>query len=168
MPQFESHFFSSLIFWEVVSFAILFAVLYKFAFPPILEMLETRERKIRESLEQAERHRVEAERKMQEYEAKLAAVSREAEAVLAQAKERAQRLLDENEQRLAAEAERIKSEATREIEHERRKAIQDIRTQATDLALLVAEKVVERSLNDADHRRMADEALAAVAKNYPG
>ena len=67
-----------------------------------------------------------------------------------------------------AEAERIKSEATREIEHERRKAIQDIRTQATDLALLVAEKVVERSLNDADHRRMADEALAAVAKNYPG
>ena len=55
MPQFESHFFSSLIFWEVISFAILFAVLYKFAFPPILEMLETREHKIRESLEQAER-----------------------------------------------------------------------------------------------------------------
>jgi len=167
MPQFESHFFSSLIFWEVVSFAILFAVLYKFAFPPILEMLETRERKIRESLEQAERHRVEAERKMQEYEAKLATASREAEAVLAQAKERAQRLLDENEQRLAAEAERVKSEVSREIEHERRKAIQDIRAHATDLALLVAEKVVERSLNDADHRRMADEALAAVAKNYP-
>ena len=166
MPQFESHFFSSLIFWEVVSFAILFAVLYKFAFPPILEMLETRERKIRESLEQAERHRVEAERKMQEYEAKLAAASREAEGVLAQAKERAQRLLDENEQRLAAEAERVKSEATREIEQERRKAVQAIRAQATDLALLVAEKVVERSLNDADHRRMADEALAAVAKHY--
>ena len=168
MPQFESHFFSSLIFWEVVSFAILFAVLYKFAFPPILEMLETRERKIRESLEQAERHRVEAERKMQEYEAKLAAASREAEGVLAQAKERAQRLLDENEQRLAAEAERVKSEASREIEQERRKAVQAIRAQATDLALLVAEKVVERSLNDADHRRMADEALAAVAKHYQG
>jgi F-type H+-transporting ATPase subunit b len=167
MPQFESHFFSSLIFWEVISFAILFAVLYKFAFPPILEMLETREHKIRESLEQAERHRVEAERKMQEYEAKLAAASREAEAVLIQAKERAQRLLDENEQRLAAEAERIKSEASREIEHERRKAIQDIRSQATDLALLVAEKVVERSLNETDHRRLADEALAAVAKHYP-
>jgi F-type H+-transporting ATPase subunit b len=167
MPQFESHFFSSLIFWEVVSFAILFAVLYKFAFPPILEMLETRERKIRESLEQAERHRVEAERKMQEYESKLAAASREAEAVLAQAKERAQRLLDENEQRLAAEAERVKSEASREIEQERRKAIQAIRGQATDLALLIAEKVVERSLNDADHRRMADEALAAVAKQSP-
>jgi F-type H+-transporting ATPase subunit b len=168
MPQFESHFFSSLIFWEIVSFAVLLWVLYKFAFPPLLATLETRERKIRESLEQAERHRIEAERKMQEYEAKMAAASREAEAVVAQAKERAQRLLDENEQRLMAEAERIKAEAAREIEHEGRKAVQAIRTQAADLALLVAEKVVERSLTDADHRRLADEALAAVAKNYQG
>ena len=166
MPQFESHFFSSLIFWEILSFGILLWVLYKYAFPPILETLDTRERKIRESLEQAERHRVEAERRMQEYEAKLTAASREAEAVLIQAKERAQRLLDENEQRLGAEAERVKGEATREIDQERRKAIQEIRSQATDLALLVAEKVVERSLNDADHRRLADEAIAAVAKDY--
>jgi F-type H+-transporting ATPase subunit b len=166
MPQFESHFFSSLIFWEILSFGILLWVLYKYAFPPILETLDMRERKIRESLEQAERHRVEAERRMQEYEAKLTAASREAEAVLIQAKERAQRLLDENEQRLAAEAERVKGEATREIDQERRKAIQEIRSQATDLALLVAEKVVERSLNDADHRRLADEAIAAVAKDY--
>lgn len=166
MPQFESHFFSSLIFWEIVSFGILLWVLYKYAFPPILETLETRERKIRESLEQAERLRVEAERRMQEYEAKLTIASRDAEAVLIQAKERAQRLLDENEQRLVAEAERVKSDAAREIDQERRKAIQEIRSQATDLALLVAEKVVERSLTDADHRRLADEALAAVAKNY--
>ena len=166
MPQFESHFFSSLIFWEILSFGILLWVLYKYAFPPILETLDTRERKIRESLEQAERHCVEAEHRMQEYEAKLNAASREAEAVLIQAKERAQRLLDENEQRLGAEAERVKGEATREIDQERRKAIQEIRSQATDLALLVAEKVVERSLNDADHRRLADEAIAAVAKDY--
>jgi len=89
MPQFESHFFSSLIFWEILSFGILLWVLYKYAFPPILETLDMRERKIRESLEQAERHRVEAERRMQEYEAKLNAASREAEAVLIQAKERA-------------------------------------------------------------------------------
>lgn len=166
MPQFESHFFSSLIFWEIISFGILLWVLYKYAFPPLLETLETRERKIRESLEQAERLRVEAERRMQEYEAKLSVASRDAEAVLIQAKERAQRLLDENEQRLVAEAERVKADAAREIDQERRKAIQEIRNQATDLALLVAEKVVERSLTDADHRRLADEALAAVAKNY--
>jgi len=166
MPQFESHFFSSLIFWEVVSFGILLWVLYKFAFPPILKVMEERERKIRESLEQAERHRSEAERKLQQYEAKLNAAAREAEAVMAQAKERAQRLLEENEQRLAADAERIKSETAREIEHERRRAVQEIRAQTTDLALLVAEKVVGRSLNEQDHRRLADEALQAVSETY--
>jgi F-type H+-transporting ATPase subunit b len=164
MPQFDPHYFSSLLFWELISFGILFFVLYKYAFPPILELLETRERKIRESLEQAERHRLEAERRLQEYEARMALASREAEGILAQAKDRAQRTLEENEQRLIVEADRIKADAMKEIEQERRRAVQDIRRQTTDLALLIAEKVVERSLNDTDHRRLADEALEAVAQ----
>lgn len=166
MPQFESHFFSSLIFWEVVSFGILLFVLYKFAFPGILSVLEEREKKIKDSLDQAERHRSEAERRLKEYEAKLAAAGKEAEGLLAAAKERAQRLLEENEQRLTAEAERIKGDATREIEHERRAAIQDIRNQTTELALMVAEKVVQRSLTEGDHRKFADEALDALSKTY--
>src|SRR4030095_9856676 len=140
MPQFESHFFSSLIFWEVVSFGILLFVLYKFAFPGILSALEERERKIKDSLAQGEIHRWAAQ-------------------------ERAQRVGEENEQPLIAEADRIKGDATREIDHERRRAIQEIRTQTTDLALMVAEKVVQRSLTDADHRRLADEALDALSKS---
>ncbi len=166
MPQFESDFFSSLIFWEVISFGILFFVLYKYAFPSILSVLEEREKKIKDSLDQAEQHRSEAERRLKEYEAKLSEAGKEAEGILAAAKERAQRLLEENEQRLTAEAERIKGDATREIEQERRKALQDIRTQTTELALMVAEKVVQRSLTDADQRRFADEALDALSKSH--
>ncbi len=166
MPQFESSFFSSLIFWEVLSFGILFFALYKFAFPGILSVLEEREKKIKDSLDQAERHRAESERALKTYEAKLSAAAKEAEAILAAAQERAQRLLDENEQRMSTEAERIKGEATREIDHERRKAVQDIRNQTTELALMVAEKVVQRSLADADHRKFADEALSALSKSH--
>ena len=166
MPQFESHFFSSLIFWEIVSFAILFFVLYKYAFPGILGILEEREKKIKDSLDQAERHRSEAERRLKDYEAKLSAAGKEAEGILAAAKERAQRLMEDNEQRMTTEAERIKGDATRAIEQERRRAIQDIRAQTTDLALMVAEKVVQRSLTDTDHRKFADEALDALSKSY--
>lgn len=166
MPQFESHFFSSLIFWEVLSFAILFFILYKFAFPGILSALEEREKKIKNSLDEAERHRSEAEQKLKEYESKLNTAAKEAEGILAATKERAQRLMEENEQRMTAEAERIKGDATREIDQERRKAIQDIRAQTTDIALLVAEKVLQRSLNEADHRKFADEALEALSKSY--
>lgn len=162
MPQFDTHFFSSLIFWEFVSFGILLWVLYKFAMPPILEALETRERKIRENLDQAEQNRTAAEQRLQEYEEKLRGASQEAEALLAEAKNRAQRLLEENQQRLVAESERIKAETAQEIERERRKALQDIRGQAADMAILVAEKVLVRSLSDDDHRRLAQEAVQSV------
>ncbi len=163
MPQFDTHFFSSLIFWELISFGILLWVLYKFALPPILETLETRERKIRESLDQAEQSRVTAEQKLKEYEARLQAAAKEAEALMSDAKQKAQRLLDENELRLRADSQRIKEEASQDIERERRKAVEDIKAQTADLAILVAEKVIGRSLSDDDHRRFAQEALAEVA-----
>ncbi|MDH4361979.1 MAG: F0F1 ATP synthase subunit B [Nitrospirota bacterium] len=163
MPQFDSHFFSSLIFWELLSFGILFWVLYKFAFPPILQTLENRERKIKENLDQAEQNRAAAEQKLKEYEAKLQTAAKEVETIMSEAKQKAQRLLDENEQRLRAESQRIKEETTQDIERERRKAIQDIKNQTADLAILVAEKVIGRNLSDADQHRFAQEALAAIA-----
>jgi F-type H+-transporting ATPase subunit b len=166
MPQFDTHFFSSLLFWEIVSFGVLLFILAKYAFPQILETLDARERKIRETIESAERRSAEAERRMAEYEAKMKASQKEVEEMVAQAKARAQQMKDENERQLQADAERIKAAAARDIEQERRKALEDVRRHVADLALRVAEKVVERSLTDADHKRLADEALAAVAKNY--
>jgi len=166
MPQFDTHFFSSLLFWEIVSFAALLFILAKYAFPPILQTLDERERKIRESIESAERRSAEAERRMAEYEAKMKASQKEAEEMIVQAKARAQQMKEENERQLSADAERIKAAAAREIEQERRKAVDDVRRYAGELALQVAGKVLERSLMDADHKRLADESLAAVAKDY--
>ena len=166
MPQFDTHFFSSLIFWEIISFAILLFILAKYAFPPILHTLDERERKIRESIESAERRSAEAERRMAEYEAKMKASQKEAEEMIAQAKARAQQMKEDNERQLSADAERIKATAAREIEQERRKAVDDVRRYAGELALQVAGKVLERSLTDADHKRLADESLAAVAKDF--
>jgi F-type H+-transporting ATPase subunit b len=166
MPQFETHFFSSLIFWEIISFAILFFLLSKFAFPRILSTLDERERKIRETIEAAERQRTEAERRMAEYEIKMKAAEKAAEALVEQAKLRAQHLLEENERRLTQEAERIRTSTAREIDQERRRALEDVRAYATELALRVAEKLVERSLTDADHKRLAEETLSAVARDY--
>ena len=163
MPQFDTHFFSSLIFWEVVSFGILFWILYKFALPPILEGLETRERKIRESIEQAEQNRASAEQRLQEYEKKLQGAAQEVEGILNEARQKAQRLLEENEQRIRAETERIKEETTQDIDRERRKALQEVRAQTANLALLIAEKVLSRSVVDEDHTRLAKEALDAVS-----
>ena len=166
MPQFDTHFFSSLIFWEIISFAALLFILWKYAFPPILQTLDERGRKIRESIESAERRSAEAEQRMAEYEAKMKASQQEAEEMIAQAKARAQQMKEDNERQLSADAERIKATAAREIEQERRKAVDDVRRYVGELALQVAGKVLERSLTDADHKRLADESLAAVAKDF--
>ena len=166
MPQFDSQFFSSLIFWELISFGILFWVLKKYAWPPIIESLETRERKIRDSIEQAEQSRATAEQRLKQYEAKLQGAAKEVEAIMAEAKEKAQRLLEENEQRLRAESERIKAETAQEIDREKRQALKAVREEAADLAILVAEKVLTRSLSGEDHQRLAQEALQSVASDY--
>ena len=163
MPQFDTQFFSSLIFWELVSFGILLWVLYKFAFPPILAALDLREQTIRNSIEQAEHNRAEAEQRLRDYDAKLHGAEQEAEAIVANAKAKAQRLLEENEQRLRTESRRMQDETTRELERERRKAVQDIHREAADLALAAAEQVLGRSLSDDDHRRLAQDAVKAVA-----
>jgi F-type H+-transporting ATPase subunit b len=165
MPQFDTQFFSSLLFWEWVSFGVLLFILYKYAFPGILKALDERAQKIRENIEAAERQRAEAEQRLAEYEAKMKAAHKEAAEVIAEAKVRAQHLMEENERRMSAEAERIKTGAAREIEQERRQAIEDVRRYASELGLRIAEKVLERSLTDADHQRLADEALTAVAKD---
>jgi F-type H+-transporting ATPase subunit b len=166
MPQFETHFFSSLLFWEIVSFVILLIILAKYAFPPILEGLDARERKIRESIEAAERQRAEAERHRIAYEAKLKAAHQEAEALIETAKARAQHLLEENERRLSQEADRIRASAERDIEQQRRRALQDVQAHTAELALRVAEKIVARSLTDEDHKRLAEETLSAVTREY--
>jgi F-type H+-transporting ATPase subunit b len=61
-----------------------------------------------------------------------------------------------------AESEKVLERAHRQMELETEQAIQTIRAQAADLALRAAEKVLERSLTDADHRRLADQAVAEL------
>ena len=167
MPQFDTHFLSSLIFWSVVSFGILLILLYKYAFPAILGILEAREKRIRDSIEQTERMHKEAEQLLMEYRSKLAAAQQEAHTVLEQARQRAQQMLEENEKRLDRETEKILQEARREIERERLNAIKELREHVVDLALQMSEKILRRDLADQDHRRFVQEALAKIGEHHP-
>ena len=87
MPQFDTTFFSSLLFWSVVSFGIMLFLLWKFALPSVFEILDARERRIRDSLDEAERQRKEAEQRLAEYDAKVKAASEEAERHMDQARQ---------------------------------------------------------------------------------
>jgi len=166
MPQFDTSFLSSLIFWSVVSFGILLVLLYKYAFPALMDILETREKRIRENIEQAERVRKDAEQLLAEYRFKLAAAQQEAHTLLEQARQRAQQLLEENEKRLDRETEKMLQEARREIDRERLNAVKELREHVVDLVLQVTEMILRRDITDQDHRRLVQEALAKAGEHH--
>ena len=166
MPQFDTTFFSSLLFWSVVSFGIMLFLLWKFALPSVFEILDARERRIRDSLDEAERQRKEAEQRLAEYDAKVKAASEEAERHMDQARQRAQRLLEDNQKKLEAETTRMLSEARQEIEREQWQAIQGVKSTAVNLAIQLTERVLERNLSDKDRSRFTDDALTEVAAFY--
>jgi len=162
MPQFDTHFLSPLLFWSIVSFGILLFLLKRFALPGVLEMLEMREKKIKDSLDQADRLKQEAQQLLSQYEAKLKSVHEEGRAILEKARMQAQHQLEENERRMEQETQRMLADARSEIERDQQQALQEIRRTAVDLTLLAAEKVLARSLTDADHRRLVDEAVREI------
>jgi F-type H+-transporting ATPase subunit b len=151
-----------LLFWSIVSFGILLFLLKRFALPGILEMLEIREKKIKDSLDQADRLKQEAQQLLSQYEAKLKSVHEEGRAILEKARMQAQHQLEENERRMEQETQRMLADARSEIQRDQQQALQEIRRTAVDLTLLAAEKVLARSLTDADHRRLVDEAVREI------
>ncbi len=164
MPQFDLHFLSSLVFWSLVSFGTLFFLLYRYAFPVILLILEEREKKIKDSLDRAERLKQEAQQLLSQYEAKLTSVHDEGRAILEAARKQAQVQIEENEQRMELETQRMLAEARSEIQREQQQAVHEVQRAAVDLTLLAAEKVLSRSLTDADHRRLIAEAVQEIAQ----
>jgi len=164
MPQFDTTFLASLLFWSVISFGILLFLLKRFALPGILGILETREKKIKDSLDQAERLKQEAHQLLAQYEAKLRSIHEEGRAILESARKQAQLQIEENERRVEHETQRMLAEARSEIQREQQQVLREVRRAAVDLTLLAAEKILSRSLTDADHRRLIAEAVQEITQ----
>lgn len=144
---------------QIVSFLILFWVLHKLLYKPVLGMLDQRSTRIKEGLAAAERAREEAARSHEEMQRQLAAARSEGNQMLVQAREAAERFRDE-ELRKAREdisAERARAEAN--IQRERDAAIEDLRREFAGLAIAAAERVIERSIDQAAHRELIDKVL---------
>lgn len=166
MPQFDPNFLTPLFFWSIISFGILLFVLYRYAFPPILEILDLREKKIKESLEQADRLQREAKAVMADYENKMKSSRQEAEAILDKARVRSQQIIEESEKRSRQESERMLASTRQEMEREKIKLMKEVRQSTADLIISTTEKIIQKSLNKADHQRLIEEAIELAAQNY--
>ena len=154
-----------LIVWTIVTFLLLLGILWKFAWNPILGALEARELAIQKTIDDAERLQAEAAAVLDEHQKRLAEARSEGNRILDEARQAGDHMKQDILEKARAEAEKVLERAQRQMELETEQAIQTIRAQAADLALRAAEKVIERSLTDADHRRFANEAIEELVES---
>jgi F-type H+-transporting ATPase subunit b len=143
-------------------FVFVVAVLGKFAWGPILKLLQDREEFIHKAVADAKRDREEAEARLKEYTDKLQAARGEAAAMLQDARRDAERLREEMKQRAKSEAETIVANAGRQIQLETGRALQQIRHEAADLSVMIASKLIQRNLSKEDNEKLIEDALTQV------
>src|SRR5688500_9203848 len=153
-----------LIVWTIVTFLLLLGILWKFAWNPILGALDARERAIQKTIDDAERLQAEAKAVLEEHQKRLAEAREERNRILDEARQAGEHLKADVLEKARQEAENVLARAHRQIELETEQALLTIRDHAVDLAIHAAERVIERSLSDEDHRRMAREAVTELSE----
>ena len=151
-----------LMIWTLVLFLFTMWVLSKLAFPKIQEALDKRAKAISESIEAAERQRKESDEMLAEYRQRLTEAREQADDIMARARKAAESAESEAKADGNAKREELVAAATRDIEAETRRSLQQIRKEVADLTVLATEKVTRKSLNEADQRRLVEEALSEV------
>jgi F-type H+-transporting ATPase subunit b len=153
---------TGLMIWTLVTFVIVLIVLRKYAYGPLQQMIDARRQAIVADLDAAESARTEAQETLAEYRQQLAEARKEAGKIV----EDARRVGDERRAAAVAELEAEKNRLMRqtqdEIRAETRQALNAIKQQVADLAVAATEKVVRARLDEAEQRRLIDEALADV------
>jgi F-type H+-transporting ATPase subunit b len=150
--------------WTAITFGILIVVLGKFAWGPILAMVEQREKTIAESLEGAKKERQEAEK-----------AAAESKASLEKARAETAELVRKNQAEVAAakaelmaaakkESEELLAAARKTIAEEQRQAVSEVRNLAVDLAIAAAGKLVQSQMDAQQQRKLVEEYLKALPR----
>ncbi len=147
------------IFWMLLMFIILLVILKKFAWKPILNALDNREKSIEDSLRSADRAREEMEQLKADNEKIMAKARLERDNMLKETKQTSDRILGEAKIKATEEA-RLLIEATRAvIENEKSSAVDEIRRQVAELSLDIAEMILREKLKDDSQQQELVEKL---------
>ena len=148
--------------WTILTFLVLLTLLAKFAWGPLLRALEGRQELIRKSLDDAQQAKQDLERLQQESAHIIRQARVDAEAVVAQSRSDAARLREEMRLKAKTEADGIVRNAERQIQLETQRALQQIRHEAVELSVMIASKILRRTLTKEDNEKLIEEALKQV------
>lgn len=146
----------------IINFLILIAVMKKFLFKPINNIIDARKSEIENSILKAEKDKEEAEKLRKESEELNLEAKMEGKSIVEIYKVKAEKVSKEILDNAHEEAQNILSRAKREIEIEKEKAEAEIKAEAINLAIELSKKVLEESIDEAKHRKMIEDFIAKV------
>lgn len=149
-----------LILWTLIAFGIVFFILAKYAWKPILKSLDEREKNISDSILSAENVRKEMTALKSENEALLAKAREERSQMMREAKETRDKIIQEAKEQARKETSKIVADAQSVIHQQKMAAITDLKNQVGNLVLEVSEKVLRRELNNKEEQEKYIQQLA--------
>lgn len=148
--------------FTVLNFILLCAILSYFLFKPLKRVITERRTEISGKLIEAEQNKSIAEQLRKEIENNLKTSKKEGKALVEEYKKKAEKLSDEVIKTAHQEAQQIMDRAAKETQREKEKARAEIREEVVGLAVVLSAKALERSIDEAEHRRLIDEFIAKV------
>ena len=158
--------FVSMGWWQILvtmcNTLITFAIIKKFLYKPVRKMLAAREEEVKSMYSTAEQARTEAEQLRSEYTERLSKAKEEAAEIVGSATRRANARSEEILKESAQQAAAMMKKAESSIEQERKKAMNELKDEVASLSVMIASKVVERDVKEADHERFIEEFIDKV------
>lgn len=153
------------LFWATLVLFILFAlVLGKFAWSPLLRIVDEREKGIRTSVESAENAAAEAKDLLAKHQEMLRGAGREREEILAKALKEAETVRGDLVEKARSDAERVAERAREQIERDKNEAIAELRDQVADIAVEAASKIVKSSLTPEAQKKLVDDYITSLPR----
>ncbi len=145
---------------QIINFGIVFAVLAFWGFPWLNKKLNEREKKIKESLEQAEQVKAQAASAEEEVKKQIDAGRKEGQEIVSRAVRSGEELVAKAQDQAKQEGAALLAKAKADIGRERDQAIVELRQQFADLTITAAEKVIDKSLDKEAHKQLIDKILS--------
>ena len=151
--------------WGSISFIVLFVLLAKIGYPAVKKGMDARAERIRASLAEAEKAKDEAQSILQDYRQQLADAKGEAARIIDEARQAADKVRQDLTKKAEAEAAEIKERAQEDITAQANRTLADLQARVALLAVELAEKVVEKNLDEDTNRELIERYIQQVGSN---
>ena len=147
---------------QAIAFALFVWFCMKYVWPPIMEAIEERQKKIADGLSAAERAAKDLDLAQANASDQLKEAKRAATEIIEQANKRKGQILDEAREEALTERQKILTQGEAELESERKRARDELRKQVATLAVIGAEKILERSIDVEAQKDILDNITAKL------